>query len=49
MPHYGILHNYKFEDGQDVRGAEVYGVNDEKLGKVDDVIFTMPQARYGTS
>jgi sporulation protein YlmC with PRC-barrel domain len=39
MPHYGILHDYKFEDGQDVRGAEVYGVNDEKLGKVDDVIF----------
>lgn len=39
MPHYGVLHNYKFEDGQDVRGAEVYGVNNEKLGTVSDVIF----------
>lgn len=39
MPHYGVLHNYKFEDVQDVRGAEVYGVNNEKLGTVADVIF----------
>ncbi len=39
MPHYGILESYKFEDIQDVRGSEVYGVNDEKLGTVDDVIF----------
>lgn len=39
MPHYGTLHDYKFEDIPDVRGAEVYGVNNEKLGKVDDVIF----------
>jgi sporulation protein YlmC with PRC-barrel domain len=39
MPHYGILHNYKFEDVQDVRGADVYGVNDEKLGTIDDIIF----------
>lgn len=39
MPHYGILHDYKFENIQDVRGADVYGVNNEKLGTVDDVIF----------
>jgi len=39
MPHYGTLRDYRFEDIDDVRGAEVYGVNDEKLGKVDDVIF----------
>ena len=39
MPHYGVLRDYKFEDVQDVRGAEVYGVNNEKLGTIDDIIF----------
>ncbi|HEY6253479.1 MAG TPA: PRC-barrel domain-containing protein [Candidatus Angelobacter sp.] len=39
MPHYGILHGYEFTDIEDLRGVEVYGVNDEKLGTVDDVIF----------
>ena len=39
MPHYGVLHEYKLEEVDDVRGAEVYGVNDEKLGTIDDVIF----------
>src|SRR5581483_12024041 len=39
MPHYGILREYKLEDVDDVRGADVYGVNDEKLGTIDDVIF----------
>lgn len=39
MPHYGVLHDYKFEDVQEVRGGDVYGVNNEKLGTVDDVIF----------
>ncbi len=39
MPHYGILREYKLEEVDDVRGAEVYGVNDEKLGTIDDVIF----------
>jgi len=39
MPHYGILRDYKFEDAEDIRGAEVYGVNDEKLGAIADVIF----------
>jgi sporulation protein YlmC with PRC-barrel domain len=39
MPHYGILREQRFEDVEDVRGAEVYGVNDEKLGTIDDVVF----------
>jgi sporulation protein YlmC with PRC-barrel domain len=39
MPHYGILRDYKLEEVDDVRGADVYGVNDEKLGTIDDVIF----------
>jgi sporulation protein YlmC with PRC-barrel domain len=40
MPHYGTLRETRFEqDADDIRGAEVYGVNDEKLGKIDDVIF----------
>jgi len=40
MTHYGILREYSFEEEvEDLRGAEVYGVNDEKLGTIDDVIF----------
>jgi sporulation protein YlmC with PRC-barrel domain len=42
MPHYGLLRDYRFEDlntEDDIRGAAVYGRNDEKLGKIDDVIF----------
>ncbi|HET9183867.1 MAG TPA: PRC-barrel domain-containing protein [Candidatus Angelobacter sp.] len=39
MPHYGTLHETRFGDTEEIRGAEVYGVNDEKLGKIDDVIF----------
>jgi sporulation protein YlmC with PRC-barrel domain len=39
MPHYGILRDHKIEDVDDLRGADVYGVNDEKLGTIDDVIF----------
>lgn len=39
MPHYGVLREYRLEEVDDVRGAEVYGVNDEKLGTIDDVIF----------
>lgn len=39
MPHFGILREYRFDDVQDVRGSEVYGVNDEKLGTIDDVVF----------
>src|SRR4029077_13243660 len=39
MAHYGILRDHRFEDVDDLRGAEVYGVNNEKLGTIDDVIF----------
>jgi sporulation protein YlmC with PRC-barrel domain len=49
MPHYGILREYRFEgEVNDLRGAEVYGVNDEKLGKIEDVIFdhTSGEIRY---
>src|SRR5205085_750646 len=42
MAHYGLLRDYRFEDlntEDDIRGSNVYGRNDEKLGKIDDVIF----------
>lgn len=43
MTHYGTLGDYRFNDEQqatdDVRGSKVYGFGDEKLGKIDDVIF----------
>ena len=40
MSHLGTLRDFRFEDtADDIRGATLYGRNDEKLGKVDDVIF----------
>jgi sporulation protein YlmC with PRC-barrel domain len=42
MAHYGTLSTYRFPDKvaiEDVRGAALYGLNDDKLGKIDDVIF----------
>jgi sporulation protein YlmC with PRC-barrel domain len=40
MPHYGTLRDFSFQtDIDDVRGTALYGLNDEKLGKIDDVIF----------
>ncbi len=40
MAHYGTLKDTPVaEPGEDIRGAHVYGLNDEKLGKIDDVIF----------
>ena len=48
--HFGTLRDYRFADveSDDVRGSKVYGVNDEKLGKIDDVIFdhTSGNVRY---
>src|ERR1700758_3450529 len=42
MIHYGTLRDYRFSDTEaakdDIRGSKVYGRNDEKLGKIDDVI-----------
>jgi hypothetical protein len=40
MAHYGMLRDYRFSsDVDDIRGATLYGIDDEKLGKIDDVIF----------
>jgi PRC-barrel domain len=40
MAHYGTLKDAPVaEAGEDVRGSHVYGWNDQKLGKIDDVIF----------
>ncbi len=43
MAHYGTLRDYRFSDTDaakdDIRGAHVYGRDDDKLGKIDDVIF----------
>ena len=51
MAHYGLLRDYRFDDEgttDDIRGAKIYGQNDEKLGKIDDVIFdhTTANIRY---
>jgi sporulation protein YlmC with PRC-barrel domain len=35
-----MLRDYRFTDAaEDIRGSKLYGLNDEKLGKIDDVIF----------
>lgn len=40
MAHYGRLGNATVLGAEDdIRGSHLYGVNDEKLGKIDDVIF----------
>ncbi|HVO63961.1 MAG TPA: PRC-barrel domain-containing protein [Terriglobales bacterium] len=43
MAHYGTLRDYRFSDTDaakdDIRGSKVYGVDDDKLGKIDDVVF----------
>ena len=40
MAQHGMLRDYRFtEAAEDIRGANLYGTNDEKLGKIDDVIF----------
>lgn len=40
MAHFGTLRDYRFaQDAGDIRGSELYGANDEKLGKIDDAIF----------
>jgi sporulation protein YlmC with PRC-barrel domain len=43
MAHYGTLREFRFSEHEndinDVRGSKLYGVDDEKLGKIDDVIF----------
>ena len=40
MAIYANLRDYHFsEEVDDIRGSAIYGVDDEKLGKIDDVIF----------
>ena len=40
MPHFRTLEDTQFETLEhDIRGATLYGVDDEKLGKIVDVIF----------
>jgi hypothetical protein len=40
MARYGMLRDYRFKDtAEDIRGSKLYGLKDEKLGKIDDVIF----------
>lgn len=40
MAHYGILRTTAVsESAEDIRGASLYGKDDDKLGKIDDVIF----------
>ena len=40
MSHYGTLREQPISAAaEDIRGAKLYGLNDEKLGKIDDVIF----------
>ena len=46
---YSTLRDYRFNrDIDDIRGSAVYGPGDEKLGKIDDVIFDSDngQIRY---
>jgi len=38
--HYGMLRDFRFSDDvDDIRGSALYGADDDKLGKIDDVIF----------
>ena len=49
MAQHGMLRDYRFVDAaEDIRGSKLYGLNDEKLGKIDDVIFdhTSGSIRY---
>jgi molybdopterin synthase catalytic subunit len=40
MSHYGLLGAYRFANAaEDIRGAALYGIGDERLGKIQDVIF----------
>lgn len=40
VAHYGMLRDTRLaEASEDIRGSHLYGLNDEKLGKIDDVIF----------
>ena len=41
MAQYGTLGTYKLHDAaEDIRGSHVYGLGDEKLGKITDVVYS---------
>ena len=49
MAQHGMLREYRFtEASEDIRGSKLYGGNDEKLGKIDDVIFETTRDSFGT-
>lgn len=43
MGRYGTLGDYRFSDTQeaalDIRGAKIFGLKDQELGKINDVVF----------
>jgi sporulation protein YlmC with PRC-barrel domain len=40
MGHYGLLANWISDDpAKDIRGRTLYGLEDEKLGQINDVVF----------
>lgn len=40
MAHLGMLRDYEFEGNvDDIRGADLYGPDDQRLGEIDDIIF----------
>ncbi len=48
MAHYGTLRDYHFsEDIDDIRGANVYGVEHEKLGEVADAVLDHDTGEVG--
>jgi len=48
MAHYGVLKGASITEARDdIRGSHLYGFNDEKLGKIDDVIFDHVSGQIG--
>src|ERR1700757_5263325 len=48
MSHYALLGNYRFGNAaEDIRGAVLYGPDDENLGKIQDVIFDHSTGEIG--
>jgi sporulation protein YlmC with PRC-barrel domain len=39
MSHFGTLRGRKLEGAEEIRGAQLYGVDNEKLGTIEDVLF----------
>ena len=46
MAHYGTLNDARITDAaDDIRGSHLYGLNDEKLGKIDEFILLSIRSR----